>query len=103
MSSATHPQFPSTGIPQMGDIVTMEITYWPCGQDGTVMRRTEKAFVIYQDAVADDECYIHLLNPYPGNRTLEKKEGSWNCQWLGDTKHQVAVSWKPVVHFQQPR
>ena len=100
MSSATHPQFPSK-IPQMGDIVTMEISHWPHGRNRDPLTRKEKGFVIYQEAFSDDECHIHLLNPYTDikktRRTLIRKAEGWSCGWLKTVEHQVAITWKPLI------
>lgn len=102
MSATTHPQFPSVGIPKMGDVVTMEITFWPHGKNREGICRTEKGFVVYQEAISGNECHIHLLNPFANlktGRTLVREGKNWKCEWFGDMEHQVAVTWKPVVHF----
>jgi hypothetical protein len=90
----------------MGDVVTMEITYWPHGKNQKPMTRTEEGFVIYREVYGNGECLIHMLNPYTDlktRRTLTKTKDVWKCSWLGDMEHQVAVAWHPLIEFRQPR
>ena len=97
MSSTRHPQFPSKGIPKMGDVVTMEISTWPDRQKPPKMC-TEKGFVIYLQAITDDDFHIHLLTPLDlKTRTLIRKKGEdWKCSWLGHVDHDVTLTCKQV-------
>ena len=104
-TSTGFPKFPH-GTPLTGDIVRMEISYWPHGKGQASMQRIEEGFVIYREAITNGEYHIHLSNPFSHlevGRTLIRKGDDWKCNWLGDMEHQVAMTWRPMVEFRQSR
>ena len=98
MSQATHPQFPKTGIPEMLNIVTLEITFWPHGKMSPAMTLTEEALVVGRETLSMTEESIritlaqHPLGILP--HCLIKEKGKWQCEWFKDYKHDVAVCWR---------
>ena len=97
MSATTHPQFPSDGIPNIGNIVTMEITFWPHGKSREGIARTEKGLAVYQTAISGNECHVHLLNPFTKDPVLIREGKSWRCKWMENIEHTVAVSWESFI------